>query len=58
MERFEVIDSIGPAKVSAAELGPIWVTTSVIVWVVSVGSPNSPRIETRAISAGNSDSRP
>jgi hypothetical protein len=28
--RFEVIDSIGPEKVSAAELGPIWVTMSVI----------------------------
>ena len=42
MERFEVIDSIGPAKVSAAELGPIWVTTSVIVWVVSVGIAEQP----------------
>ena len=35
--RFEVIDSIGPAKVSAAELGPIWVTMSVIWRVVVCG---------------------
>ena len=54
----EVIDSIGPEKVSAAELGPICVTMSVICRVVVCGSPNNPRIETSAISAGNSDSRP
>ncbi len=55
---FEVIDSIGPENVSAAELGPIWVTMSVICRVVVCGSPNRPRIETSAIRAGNSDSRP
>ena len=57
-ERLEVIDSIGPAKVCAAELGPIEVTMSVICLVVVSGSPNKPRIETSAIRAGNSASSP
>ena len=56
--RLEVIDSIGPENVSAAELGPIWVTMSVSWRVVVWGSPNRPRIETSAITAGNSESRP
>jgi hypothetical protein len=56
--RLEVIDLIGPAKVSAADLGPIDVTMSVTVFVVVFGSPTSPTIETSAISAGKSDSSP
>jgi hypothetical protein len=54
----EVIDWIGPAKVLAALLGPSWDTTCVIVLLVDCGSATSPMIETSAISAGNSDSRP
>lgn len=54
---FEVIDSIGPAKVSAAGSGPIEVTTSVIDLVVDSGSPTRPRIETSAIRAGKGASR-
>ena len=56
--RFEVIDLIGPANVSAAELGPSFVTMSVTVLVVVTGSPTSPTIDTSAISAGKSDSSP
>ena len=56
--RFDVICSIGPAKVSAAVLGPRLLTMSVSVFVVSSGSPTRPTIETIAISAGNSESRP
>ena len=57
-EPFEVIDSIGPLNVSAAVLGPIWVTMSVRALVVSFGSATRPRIETSAINAGNSESSP
>jgi hypothetical protein len=53
-----VIDLIGPAKVSAAELGPSLVTISVIVRVVDTGSPTRPTIDTSAMSAGKSDRRP
>ena len=56
--RLSVSDWIGPEKVSAADCGPIWVTMSVSCCVVVSGSPKSPTIETSAISAGNSDSRP
>jgi hypothetical protein len=56
--RFEVIDSIGPRKVSAAEEGPMLVTMSVIVWVAGFGSAKRPTRETRAISAGKSDRSP
>ena len=56
--RFEAIDSTGPRKVSAAESGPISVITSVTLRVVVSGSPIRPMIETSAISAGNSASRP
>ena len=56
--RFDVIDLIGPANVSAAELGPSLVTMSVMAFVVVAGSPTSPTIDTSAISAGNSDSSP
>ena len=38
--------------------GPSLVTMSVIAFVVVAGSPKSPRIETSAMSAGNSESRP
>ena len=58
VSRFDVICSIGPANVSAAVLGPRPLTMSVSVFVVVCGSPTSPTIETMAISAGNSDSRP
>ena len=56
--RLEVIDSIGPWKVSAAVSGPIAVTMSVIELVVRSGSPKRPRIETSAISAGKRASSP
>ncbi len=56
--RLDVIDSIGPARVCAVEAGPILVTMSVSVLVVAAGSATSPTIETSAISAGNSASRP
>ena len=56
--RFEVIELIGPEKVSAPDSGPILVTMSVTVWVVDSGSANSPTIDTIAISIGNSDSSP
>ncbi len=54
----EVIESIGPEKVWAAELGPILVTIWVIVLVVEWGSPSRPIRPTSAISAGNSASSP
>jgi hypothetical protein len=53
-----VICSIGPAKVSAADSGPMPVTMSVIVSVVDFGSPTKPTIETSTISAGNRASSP
>ena len=56
--RFEVIDSIGPENVCAADSGPIWVTMSVTFCVVDCGSATRPTIETRAISAGNKASSP
>ena len=56
--RFDVSDLIGPANVSAAELGPTLVTMSVMALVVVAGSPTSPTIDTSAISAGNIDSNP
>ena len=58
MPRLDVIDSIGPLKVSAADSGPIAVTMSVSELVVRSGSPNRPSSETSAIRAGNSDSSP
>ena len=54
----EAIERTGPAKVSAAESGPISVITSVTLRVVVCGSPIRPRIETSAISAGKSESSP
>ncbi len=56
--RFDVIDLMGPANVSAAELGPTLVTMSVMALVVVAGSPTRPTIDTSAISAGNIDSNP
>ena len=53
-----MIDLIGPAKVSAAELGPSLVTICVTVCVVDAGSPTKPTIDTSAMSAGKSDSSP
>ena len=47
---------IGPLKVSAADDGPIDVTTSVSESVTVFGSPTSPTIDTSAISAGKIDS--
>ena len=56
--RFEVIESIGPEKVCAADSGPILVTISVSLLLVVAGSPTRPKIATKAISAGNNDSSP
>jgi len=44
--------SIGPLKVSAADVGPIELTMSVIAFVIVFGSPTIPTIEISAISAG------
>ena len=54
--RFAVTCSIGPLNVSAADSGPTCSTISVSESVVARGSPNSPTIDTSAISAGNIDS--
>ena len=50
------MSAIGPLKVSAADDGPIDVTTSVSEFVTVFGSPTRPTIETSAISAGKIDS--
>jgi hypothetical protein len=54
--RFLVRSSIGPAKVSAADDGPIELTISVMVPVTASGSPTRPTIDTSAINAGKMDS--
>lgn len=54
----DVMDLIGPDSASAADFGPSWVTTSVIVLVTVAGSPTRPITDTIAISAGNNESRP
>ena len=56
VERFEEICSIGPLKVSTADDGPSWDTTSVITRVIVAGSTTRPRIEISAMNAGKSDS--
>jgi hypothetical protein len=50
-----VTSSIGPAKVSAADEGPIDSTMSVSVSVTVSGSQTRPTIETNAIRAGKID---
>ena len=48
----------GPARVCAAEAGPILETMSVSVLVAAAGCAESPTNHTRPISAGNSARRP
>jgi len=57
-DRWEVIDSSGPEKMSAAVDGPRLFTTWESFPLVVCGSANSPTIGTSAMIAGKSESRP